>query len=181
MSIQFQAHTRKPIMEASKRAQPQPLPFQLSLRIRHPSIDPKSISNELRIEPEYSFQAGQPRHSRSSVMRGAVHTESYWLAALNPAAWFENLPFPEPSRFAIPQKHVEAAVGQNLTWALSLCAMRLGKSHGGLLQKIHSEGGEISLLVTLSPEAVGSFNLEPEVSRICGELGITLEIEMTSD
>ncbi len=168
-------------MEATKRAQPQPLPFQLSLRIRHPSIDPKSISKELRIEPEYSFQAGQPRHLRSSVVPAAVHGESYWLAALNPASWVENLSFPEPSKFAIPQKHMDAAVARNLTWALSLCAARLSKSHGTLLQKIRSEGGEISLLVTLSPAAVSSFNLTPEVSRICGELGITLEIEMPND
>ena len=168
-------------MEASKRAPLQPLPFQLSLRIRHPCIDPKSISKELRIEPEYSFQAGQPRHSRSSVVPAAVHTESYWLAALNPAAWFENLSFPEPSALAIPQKHLDAAVARNLTWALSLCAVRLSKLHGTLLHQIRSEGGEISLLITLSPAAVSCFNLAPEVSRICGELGITLEIEMTSD
>jgi hypothetical protein len=151
-------------MEATRRAQSQPLPFQLSLRIRHPSIDPQSISRELGIEPEHSFQAGQPRQLRSSVAPATVHTESYWLAALNPATWFENLSFPEAP-----------------TWALSLCAVRLSKSHGALLRKVRSEGGEISVLVTLSPAAVSSFNLAPEVSRIFGEIGITLEIEMTND
>jgi hypothetical protein len=55
------------------------------------------------------------------------------------------------------------------------------KSHGVLLHRIRSEGGEIGLLVTLSPEEVSSFNLVPEVSRICGELGITLEFDMTND
>jgi hypothetical protein len=168
-------------MEATKRAQSQPLPFQLSLRIRHPSIDPQSISKELRIEPEHSFQAGQPRQLRSSVAPATVHIESYWLAALNPATWFENLSFPEAPSLTTAQKHIDAAVARNLTWALSLCAVRLSKSHGALLHKIRSEGGEISLLVTLSPAAVSSFNLAPEVSRIFGEIGITLEIEMTND
>jgi hypothetical protein len=169
-----------PIMEATKRAKLQPVPFQLSLRIRHPSMDPEVISRELRIEPEHSFQAGQLRQLRSSGAP-AVHTQSYWLAALNPAAWFENLSFPEPVAFATTQKHIDAAVARNLTWALSLCAVRLSKLHGSLLQQIRSEGGEISLLVTLSPTAASSFNLAPEVSRICGELGITLEFEMTND
>jgi hypothetical protein len=168
-------------MEATKRAQLQPLPFQLSLRIRHPSIDPRSISRELGIEAEHSFQAGQPRQLRSGVAPAAVHTESYWLAALNPATWLENLSFPEPPIWAIAQKYMDTAVSRNLAWTLSLCAVRLSKSHGALLHRIRSEGGEIGLLVTLSPEAVSSFNLVPEVSRICGELGITLEFDMTND
>jgi hypothetical protein len=167
-------------MEATKRAKPQPVPFQLSLRIRHPSMDPEAISRELRITPDHSFQAGQPRQLRSSVA-AAVHTQSYWLAALNPAAWLENLSFPDSPSFATAQKHMDATVARNLTWALSLCTVHLSKLHGALLQKIRSEGGEISLLVTLSPTAASSFNLAPEVSRICGELGITLEFEMTND
>jgi hypothetical protein len=166
-------------MEATKRAKLQPVPYQLSLRIRHPSMDPALISRELRIEPEHSFQAGQVRQLRSRAAP-AVHTQSYWLAALNPAAWLENLS-PEPPAFATVQKHMDAAVASNLTWALSMCALRLRRSHGSLLQTIRSEGGEISLLVTLSSTAANSFNLAPEVSRTCGELGITLEFEMTND
>jgi hypothetical protein len=98
----------------------------------------ESRSRELRIDPEHSFQAGQPRQLRGSVAPAAVHTESYWLAALNPATWFENLSFPEAPTL-------------------------------------------VTALVTLSPAAVSSFNLAPEVSRIFGEIGITLEIEMTND
>jgi hypothetical protein len=168
-------------MQATKHPELKPLPFQLSLRIRHPSMDPASISKELRIEPEYSFQAGQPRHLRSSVAPVAVHTESYWLAALNPTAWIGNQPFPEPHAAAVTQKQLDAAFARNLTRALSLCAVRLSESHGVLLHKIREDGGEISVLVTLSPDAVSSFNLAPEVSRIFGELGVTLEFEMAND
>jgi hypothetical protein len=168
-------------MQATKRPEPNPLSFQLSLRIRHPSMDPASISKELRIEPEYSFQAGQPRHLRSSVAPVAVHTESYWLAALNPGTWIGNQAFPEAPFSAITQKQLDTAFARNLTWALSLCAVRLSKSHGALLHKIRADGGEISVLVTLSPDAVSSFSLTPEVSRIFGELGVMLEFEMAND
>jgi hypothetical protein len=168
-------------MQATKRPEQKPISFQLSLRIRHPSMDPALISKELRIEPEYSFQAGQPRHLRSSIAPAAVHTESYWLAALNPSAWIGNQRFPEPHSSVITQKQIETAFARNLTWALSLCAVRLSKSHGALLHKIRADGGEISVLVTLSADAVSSFSLAPEAARAFGELGVTLEFEMAND
>ena len=59
--------------------------------------------------------------------------------------------------------------------------MQEDKSHAGLLQAIRSEGGEISVLVTLSPTALDTFSLPPQVSRMFGELGITLEFEITND
>jgi len=168
-------------MAANKLATIQPLPFQLSLRIRHPSMDPADISKELRLEPEHSFRAGQPRPFKSGVAPAAVHTESYWLAPLNPASWFGNPSFVEPLNLSVTQQQIDAAIARNLTGVLSLYALRLSKSQGALLQRIRSEGGQSSLLVTLSPTAVGGFNLAPEVSRIFGELGITLEFEITNE
>jgi hypothetical protein len=171
-------------MPAHKLATPQSRPFQLSLRIKHPSLDPAVISKELGIEPEHSFQAGQPRHSKSGL-QATVHTESYWLAALNPTTWFGNPTFAEPLAgpltLAITQRHIDAAVARNLTGVLGLCAARLSGVHAALLQTIHSEGGEISLLVTISPAAVSTFSLLPQISRMFGELGITLEFEITKD
>ena len=169
-------------MAAPKLATLQPLPFQLSLRIKHPSMDPADISKELGIEPEHSFRAGQPRHSKSGLVPAAVHTESYWLTPLDPASWFGNPSFAEPlKRLAITQKHIDAAIAHNLTGALFLCVARLSKLHGAALHKIRSESGEISLLVTLSPTAVSSFTLTPAVSRMFGEMGIALEFEITND
>jgi hypothetical protein len=171
-------------MPAPKLATRQSPSFQLSLRIKHPSIDPADISRELGIEPEHSFRAGQPRHSKSGLVPRAVHTESYWLAALNPTR-FGNLPYAEPLAepltLAITQKHIDAAVARNLTGALGLCAARFSGVHAALLHTIHSEGGEISLLVTLSSNAVSTFSLPPQVSRMFAKLGIMLEFEITND
>jgi hypothetical protein len=168
-------------MAAPKLAPLRTPPFQLSLRIKHPSMDPAAISRELGIEPEHSFRAGQPRHSKSGLAPAAVHTESYWLAPLNPASWFGTPSFAEALNLAITQEHIDAAIARNLTGALGLCAMRFNKAHAAVLQTIRSEGGEISLLVALSPTAVSSFSLPPQVSRLFGELGITLEFEITDD
>jgi len=168
-------------MAATKLAPSQSLPFQLSLRIKHPSMDPANISKELGIEPEHSFRAGQSRPSKTGVARTAVHTESYWLAPLNPSSWFGTLPFEPLANVPISQIMIDAAIVRNLASALGLCAARFSKAHTELLNKIRSEGGEISLLVTLSASAVSSFSLQPHVSRLFGELGMALEFEITSD
>jgi hypothetical protein len=156
-------------------------PFQLSLRIKHPSMDPADISKELSIEPEHSFRAGQPRQSKSGLGGAAVYTESYWLAPLDPTSWFGNPSFAEPLKLAITQEHINAAIASNLTGALGLCMARFSKAHAALLHRIRSEGGEISLLVTLSSAAANTFSLLPHVSQILGELGITLEFEIAED
>jgi hypothetical protein len=166
-------------MAAPKLATLQPPPFQLSLRIKHPSMDPADISKELGIEHEYSFRAGQPRHSKSGVAPATFHTASYWLAPLDPASWFGYPSFAEPlTRLAITQTHIDAAIARNLTGALGLCAARFNKAHAALLHTIRSEGGEISLLITLSPTAVSTFSLPPQLSRLFGDMGITLEFEI---
>jgi hypothetical protein len=59
--------------------------------------------------------------------------------------------------------------------------VRFEKAHAALLNTIRSEGGEISLLVTLSPAVVDTFSLPSQISRTFGELGITLEFEITSE
>lgn len=131
------------------------------------------------MEPEHSFRAGQPRQSKSGLVPAAVYTESYWLAPLNPASWFGNPSFAEPLNIAVVQEHIHAAIVRNLTGALAWCASRFNKMHAASLQTIRSGGGEISLLVTLSPTAANTFSLAPQVSRMFGDLGITLEFEIT--
>jgi hypothetical protein len=178
----YQSNTHGiPIMAAPKLATLQPAPFQLSLRIKHPSMDPVEISKGLGIEPEHTFRAGQPRHSKSGVAPATVHTESYWLAPLSPASWFGSVPFEPLPNVLISQNMIDAAVARNLAWALGLCATRFHKAHAALLHAIRSEGGEISLLVTISSAAMNSFSLRPQVSRMFGELGVTLEFELASD
>ncbi|MEO9054754.1 MAG: hypothetical protein ABI356_07535 [Steroidobacteraceae bacterium] len=94
---------------------------------------------------------------------------------------FGTAPFEPLSNLPISQNIIDSAVARNLAWALALCAVRFDKAHAELLRAIGSEGGEISLLVTLSPTAVNAFSLAPQVSRVFGELGIMLEFEITDD
>jgi hypothetical protein len=165
-------------MEARKLSNVDAELLQLSLRIRHPSLDPADLSREFRIEAEHSFRAGDPRPSRSGLAPASVHAESYWLGALNPASWIR-LPFADP-RLQLAQQGLGAVMSRSLGSALTLTA-RFLSLHAETLQRICAEGGQISLLVAVPSGEVSSFSIAPEVSRIFGELGVALEFELTSD
>jgi hypothetical protein len=167
-------------MEARKLSNPRSSPFQLSLRIRHPSLDPADISRELRMKAEHSFRAGDPRLSRSGLAPASVHAESYWLGALNPLDWSQDPSLPDDPLVKIPRERL-GAMSRSLGWALSLCAVRFISVHGPLLRRIRTEGGQVSVLVTISAADASSFSLVPEVSRVFSELGIALEFEFEGE
>jgi len=165
-------------MQARKLAKSELRPFQLSLRIRHPSMDPADFSREFEIEPEHFFRAGDLRRQRNGTAPVSEHTESYWLGALDPSKWpADILSFPGHPRLQLIQEHLPSTLTQSFSWALSLCATWFFHSHAELLRRIRSGGGEISLLVALSSGEVGNFSLSPEASKAFGELGITVEFE----
>jgi len=166
-------------MEARKRSKTAPPPFEISLRIRHPSMDPAELSRELNIKPEHAFRAGDLRPARSGNPTASVHTESYWLGALNVGSWPPDMPFPGHPKLQLAQERLRTTAAQSFGWALSLSAGRFLRLHAERLRRIRSEGGEISLLVVLSPSEVGSFTLAPDVSRVLGEFGITVEFEFS--
>jgi hypothetical protein len=57
----------------------------------------------------------------------------------------------------------------------------LRSAHSALFHQIRSEGGQVTLLVVISPVAVSSFSLTPEVGRVFSELGNTLEFEFMNE
>jgi hypothetical protein len=166
-------------MEARKLRESDPEPFQLSLRIRHPSLDPKELSREFSIEAAHCFRAGDPRPSRSGIT--SVHPESYWLGALNTANWpAEDVTSPGVLRLLAAQERTGVGAMRSLGWALSL-STRFFTAHARTLRRILAEGGQVSLLITAPAGEVSGFSLAPAVSRVFSELGITLEFEFTGD
>ncbi len=157
--------------------------FQLSLRVRHPSMDPAEISRTFNIEPEHSFRAGGPRSSSTGVASASVHSESYWLGVLKPTSRLAELPGlsqPADHWTKVAQRQIAVAT-RSLGWALSLSTSLFLGTHADVLRRIRSEGGEVTLLVTVASGDVGSFTLAPEASRILGDLGIAVEFELASE
>jgi hypothetical protein len=152
--------------------------FQLSVRIRHPSMDPAELSHAFKIQPEHCFRAGEPRTSGASRANAAVHTESYWLGVLKPGVQLAELGFFFDHRSHLIAEKQLAATFKSLGFALSLTATRFFSPQAALLRRVRSEGGEVTLLVSIyNPEAV-SFTLAPEVSQRLGELGVGVEFEL---
>jgi hypothetical protein len=56
--------------------------FTISLRIRHPNIDPSSITEQLGIEPQHAWRAGDARRDSSGDGVKGVYRESYWMGRL---------------------------------------------------------------------------------------------------
>jgi hypothetical protein len=166
-------------MEAGRASQERSYPFQLSLRVRHPSIDPASISRELQIEPEHSFRAGDLRDSTRSPTVTATHVESYWLATLDPSTLLLDTELdPDiPHRHALAQAHSVAFV--MVDTALTVLANSLLRRHAEFFRRIQSEGGEVRLIVAVSARKTRGFTLTPHLSKALSELRIPVDFELT--
>jgi hypothetical protein len=161
-------------MEARRAPQSPSYPFQLSLRIRHPSIDPASISRELQLDPEHSFRAGEPRVSARGLAAAPVHAESYWLATIDPAT-------------LLPEKALDLGLGLHalhtvaigaLDSALTLCTSSVLWRHADFFRRLQSEGGEVRLIVALSARKARGFTLTPHVSKALSDLRIPVDFEL---
>jgi hypothetical protein len=158
-------------MEARRASQPS-YPFQLSLRIRHPSIDPASISQELQIEPEHSFRAGDPRESTRSGAVTPVHVDSYWLATLDLSALL--LGTPETALLG----HTQAITFSALDTALTILVSSVLRRHAQFFHRLQSEGGEVRLIVAISTRKSRGFTLTPQLSKALSELRIPVDFEL---
>lgn len=157
-------------MEA--RASQPSYPFQLSLRVRHPSIDPAAISRELQIEPEHSFRAGDLRDATRSMAVTPVHVESYWLATLDPTTLLAGTALvPEIS----PQTHAIALAAVDS--ALTILITSVLRRHAQFFRRIESEGGEVRVIVALSARKTRGFTLTPHLSRALSDLRIPVDFE----
>jgi hypothetical protein len=145
-------------MEARDLLRERPRVFELALRIRHPSIDPATISRELRLKAEHSFKAGEPRESSSGIAATAVHAESYWLATLDPGE-----------------------MEQQLGMALAYGTTHFLRAHADFLRRVQTEGGDVALIIEVPAGAVQSFTLTPQVAKVLGDYGISVDFEFTND
>jgi hypothetical protein len=56
--------------------------FTMSLRIRHPRIDPAEITRTLGLEPQYCWRVGDERREPEGDAIGGTYRETLWMCAL---------------------------------------------------------------------------------------------------
>lgn len=134
--------------------------YSMSLRVRHPDLDPAVLTKTLHLEPLHSWRAGEPRRAVSGSILGGEHRETYWSAPL-------------------PGQAVGAA-GFALELFLSQQLVQLNR-HREFLGRLQNEGGQISLLVEIPRVENAVLTLSPNVSRKLADLNIELEFQVASE
>lgn len=132
--------------------------FTLSLNIRHPTIDPGRITQVLGIEPQHTWQAGDPRRGAAGEELQGVYRESYWTARL--------IPEPQLSSEGV-------SVESYLMQTVSL----LNRSHE-FLEQLNIEGGVAELHVSLFARGDFRLDLIAQSLALVGRLRLTIVLDV---
>lgn len=132
--------------------------FTISLRLRHPRIDPASITRTLGMEPQHTWQAGQARRGPGGEALEGVHHESYWMARL----------MDEP-QLALSGVSVESVLLQTLG--------NLRRAQG-FLEQLHAEGGAGELHVSLFARADFRLELSAQSLALLGRMGLAVALDV---
>jgi hypothetical protein len=139
--------------------------FAISLRIRHPSIDPLELTKALGFSPEHSWRAGDRREATDDSP-ATTYRETYWFGPL-PGIPAGLLPQFSASR-AIPQPPEDKLL-------FALAALRRTE---GLLRRIVDDGGSIGLIIeSFGPEAF-RLDLSPSTLAMLARLGVEISLEV---
>jgi hypothetical protein len=136
------------------------LTYAMSLRVRHPTLDPALLTATLHLEPLHTWRAGEPRRSVTGTALGGEHRDSYWSAPL-PGQGVGAAAFP-----------LEMFLGQQL--------VQLGR-HREFLARLQNESAQISLLIEVSPVENGVLTLSTGTSRKLADLNIEVEFQFVSE
>ena len=130
--------------------------FRISLRVRHPSTDPKTISTALGIEPKRSWKAGEPRLTPKGKPLEGIYRDTYWVADIAAGRWPNNL---------------NTAIDDALT--------RLVRFRS-FLHNMRAEGGTVELFIGWFFENQSGGVLSHDCLALAGDLQIDLSFDVYS-
>ncbi|MGH8138736.1 MAG: DUF4279 domain-containing protein [Steroidobacteraceae bacterium] len=134
--------------------------YSVSLRARHPTLSLDVLTEALRVEPAHTWTAGDPRRSQTGALLGGQHRDSYWSAPLPP--------------------QMVGADSIPLEVFVSTQILHLGR-HRKLINRLQADGGEVSLLIELSPIANAAFCFSSAMARKLADLNIEVEFQFVAD
>jgi len=134
--------------------------YAVTLRARHPTVDPAILTDTLKLDPVHSWKAGDPRLSQTGTPLGGQHRDSYWSATL-------------------PGQMV-GATSVPLETFISTQLLQLAR-HRDFLGALQADGGEISLLIEIAPLVNTVLTLSSTTSRRLADLNIEVEFQFPGD
>ena len=132
--------------------------FTVSLRIRHPTIDPARITTTLGIQPQHTWRAGQPRCDAAGAELGGAHHDSYWVGRL--------MDEPQLSSNGVS---VEGVILKTLTH------LRRAQS---FFEQLRAEGGVAELLVSLYAREDFRLELPSDSLTLLGRMNLAIAVDV---
>jgi hypothetical protein len=132
--------------------------FTMSLRIRHPAIDPAEISTTLGLQPQHTWCAGDGRLDSAGSALSGSYRESYWVCEL--------MSRPE---LATNQVRVESELKRVLD--------TLRRSFD-FLQSLRESGGATEIYISIFAREEFRIEISGELAALLGRVGITTAIEV---
>ncbi|MFZ0500777.1 MAG: DUF4279 domain-containing protein [Steroidobacteraceae bacterium] len=132
--------------------------FTVSLRIRHPTIDPPTITAALGLQPQHSWRAGEPRCDPAGTELGGAYRDSYWLGRLM-----------EEPQLSSDSMSVEGVILKTLS------NLRRVQS---FLEQLNAEGGIAELLVSLYVRDDFRLELSPDSLTLLGRLHLAVVLDI---
>jgi len=153
-----------------------PYEFSVTMRVRHPGIDPAQITHRLGFEPQHAWACGDARISGEGVREG-VRRESYWSAKLPKTSERMLAMFGPMARETAPDLDEAQLIlhAFDLPAYLGLYLLQL-KRERDFVQQLAREG-DVTLIVAIAAAAGANLRLEPSLLRQVADLGLRLEFE----
>lgn len=130
--------------------------FTISLRIRHPEIDPNRITEALSLQPQHSWKAGASR--QTSTGGAGEHRDSYWMAKLM-----------EEPQLTTSQISFESVLVQTIT--------QLRRAQA-FLEQLRAEGALSEISISLFARKDFRLELSPDTMTLMGRMGLAVAFEV---
>jgi Domain of unknown function (DUF4279) len=135
--------------------------FTVSLRIRHPAIDPAEITRTLGIEPQHSWKAGEGRRAAQGQRLEGSYRESYWIGEF---------------------RELDAGLrGVVATEAVLLQAVVLLRRSQPFLTRLQSEGATVELFVEVVGSTEFTLGLSPQLLSLLSKAGLAVVLNVHAE
>lgn len=135
--------------------------FTVSLRIRHPSIDPAEITQTLGIEPQHSWRAGEGRRTVQGQRSEGNYRESYWIGEF---------------------RELDAGLrGVVSTEAVLLQAVVLLRRSQKFLTRLTAEGATVELFVEVVGGSEFTLGLSPQLLSLVAKAGLAVVLNVHAE
>jgi hypothetical protein len=130
--------------------------FRISLRVRHPSIEPGRITEALGMEPDRCWKAGEPRQTPTGMPLAGSNRDTYWTARITTGRW---------------PLALNDAIHETLRGLVR---------HRSFLHEIRAEEGKVELFVGWFFEDQSGDEFTHQCLALAGDLQIDLSIDVYS-